>query len=178
MKILHYIGKAIQVLAIVMLALVLAGNLYLLAVNAWMGVPQPMTFGYSTAVVVSGSMEPALSVDDVIVIRAQKDYAPGDIITFYSDGMLVTHRIVDQEAGGYRTQGDANNAADADLVAPEDVVGKVVLRVPHLGTLLGLLRTPLGMTVLVAVLLLLLGVPLLMQRKPNAAMEKGDEHGA
>lgn len=44
----------------------------------------------------TGSMEPTLSVDDLLVIHQESDYTPGDIITFRSGSGLVTHRIVDE----------------------------------------------------------------------------------
>ena len=71
-----------------------------------------MLFGYGNAIIVSGSMEPAISVDDMIVFRKQREYSVGDIV-LYNDGFVnVTHRIVEINGDQVITKGDANNAAD------------------------------------------------------------------
>ena len=43
----------------------------------------PALFGYSCLSVLSGSMEPAVSAGDLIVIHRQTDYKNGDIITLH-----------------------------------------------------------------------------------------------
>ena len=53
-------------------------------------------FGIAILTVSSGSMEPELSVNDIIVIKSKKIYEIGDIVTYNVDNKyLVTHRIVD-----------------------------------------------------------------------------------
>ena len=105
---------------------------------------------YSAAAVVSGSMEPALSVGDLVVIHAEASYRPGDILTFQSQGQWVTHRLVKETKEGLWTQGDANPVPDPQPAAPEQVVGKVVTRVPGIGFVAGYLRTPSGRLALLA----------------------------
>jgi len=94
----------------------------------------PALFGYSCLSVLSGSMEPAVSAGDLIVIHRQTDYKNGDIITFSEDGFYTTHRIIASDAGGYRTKGDANNIQDAAPVRSEQVAGKVKWIIPKAGT--------------------------------------------
>lgn len=147
--ILGYVGKAFQWLITLLLALLLACNLYLIGMERIAGVENPTVFGYSVAVIVSGSMEPALSVDDLILNHVQDDYAEGDIITFRSGSSLTTHRIVGVEEDGYITQGEANNAVDGNRVAPDAVVGKVVAHIPGVGAAIWFLKSPLGMMLLV-----------------------------
>ena len=89
-------------------------------------------FGKSVLKVVTGSMEPSISVGDYIVVEKvntdtlKKD----DIISFYSEdpdiyGMLVTHRIVSVEADGtFITKGDANKTEDSVAVKPDKIVGR------------------------------------------------------
>ncbi len=145
------------------LAALLGCNLYFMAMRL-AGVAHPTLLGCSAAVVASGSMEPALAVGDLIVNRAQSEYAVGDIITFSSGSSLTTHRIVAQAPEGYATRGDANNAVDPEPAAPEAVVGRVVARIPRLGSALARLRTPLGLTLLVFVGLLMIELPLVARR--------------
>ena len=65
-----------------LLAVLLLGNLYLLAAEKLFGISNPTFFGFTTAIVNSGSMEPALKVDDLILIHAQDGYEQGDVITY------------------------------------------------------------------------------------------------
>lgn len=147
------------------LALLLVCNLYLILMERVMGVQHPTVWGYSAAVVASGSMQPALLVEDLIVNHAQDSYCEGDIITFRDGGSLTTHRIVEVTDEGYVTQGDANNTADPDLVPPDAVIGRVVGRIPGIGRAISLLRTPFGMLFLIFAGLLLIGLPFFFQRQ-------------
>lgn len=141
------------------LALLLAANVYVIAARAVTGEPQPTVFGFSAAVVVTGSMSPAIEPGDLVVCRRSTDYAVGDVITFHSGASLVTHRIVGSTPDSYITQGDANNVADADPVPNGAIVGRVVFTVPKLGIFIEKLRTPLGMTVLVLIGFALIELP-------------------
>jgi len=107
------------------------------------GIAKPLFGAY---VIISGSMEPNIHVYDVIVTNRIDDTSTlkkGDVITFYSNdkrfyGATVTHRIIeviDAEKGIFRTQGDANNVEDEALTLKENIVGKVVMRIPQLGRL-------------------------------------------
>lgn len=88
----------------------------------------PTVFGYSLHRVSSGSMEPELSVSDVIINREVKspdEIKIGDIITFQGDSKFdnnkVTHRVLvapyDNGKGStvLVTKGDANEADDGEI---------------------------------------------------------------
>ena len=155
-------SKPLRVLSAVItavLALLLAANVYVIAARAVTGEPQPTVLGFSAAVVVTGSMSPAIEPGDLVVCRRSADYAVGDVITFRSGASLVTHRIVGDTPSGFTTKGDANNVADADPVPRGAVIGKVVFTVPKLGIFIEKLRTPLGMTVLVLIGFALIELP-------------------
>ncbi len=154
---------AIKILRGVITALLL----FVIGINLWMLVQQtvfkkdpPEIFGYSQLVVTSGSMEPAFSAGDLIVIQQKEAYGLGDVVTFRdSSGALVTHRIVGSTEGRFITKGDANNVEDRDLLLPENIVGGLVTYLPALGRLMLFLRTPLGLCVLLVVGLLLIELP-------------------
>lgn len=116
-------------------------------------------FGYSLAIVTSGSMEPTVRIDDLIIIHDEESYDIGDIITFSNRGSSVTHRIIDQNENGFVTKGDANNAADLDTVDTEDISGKVVCVLPVIGKFIMFLRTPLGMMILMLIGIILIIYP-------------------
>ncbi len=136
----------------------------------------PGILGYSQLVVISGSMQPAIDPGDLLIIREQESYLPGDIVTFIDGQSLVTHRLLDIKDGFALTRGDANNTDDAP-VATENVLGRMVLRVPKLGQLVLFLRTNQGMLTLTALLILLIAVPLIIRggrKKPATNKEGGD----
>ena len=168
MKVLRKVGKVLQLGLTLVLAALLLCNLYVLVAQRLLGLAHPTIFGCSTAVVISGSMEPTIKVNDLILIRAAERYTVGEIITYDDGTRLVTHRIVAVTEEGFLTQGDANNAQDSQPVAPQQILGKVILTVPHMGALIGMLQTPLGLTCLVFAGFLLLELPLFVRKKKGA----------
>ncbi|MCM1284967.1 MAG: signal peptidase I [Bacteroides sp.] len=151
--------KMIRSVLIVLLAVILMCNLYLMAAKALTG-DQPSIFGYSSAVVMSGSMSGAFEVDDMVVIHEKNDYAVGDIVTYKTGTNLVTHRIKEiTQDGCYITQGDANNTTDKDPVSKDNVVGCVVTIIPKAGLIISALKSPWGMLCIVLAGGLLMCIP-------------------
>lgn len=95
--------------------------------------------------IISGSMLPTIQVYDVVVNQRIDDptkLQEGDIITFISQskinyGETITHRIikVTYEDGKYyyTTKGDYNLVPDESPVEYNNVIGKVILKIPQLG---------------------------------------------
>jgi signal peptidase len=139
-------------------AVALAGVLLVAAVVPFVVFAVPQVVGADHGyVILSGSMEPALSPGDVVIVAATTDVAAGDIITF-DDGNEVptTHRVVGTQDGQFVTKGDANEEADSRLVARESLVGKVVLTIPLVGHVILWANTPTGYIALVLAPLALL----------------------
>ena len=113
-KAFRIIKITVRTLVLVLVALLLAYNIYTLVMRYACGVGIPTVFGYGCAVVETGSMEPAIGAGDFIIVHAEEEYAVGDVITFYDStrGEYVTHRIILVTESGYTTKGDANNAQD------------------------------------------------------------------
>ena len=176
MRRIKLIGRIVSIALTVVLAVLLACNLYLIAARAITGDPQPTVFGYSSAVVVSGSMSGAIEVNDMVICHREESYAPGDVITFKSGSSVVTHRIVKETQDGFVTKGDANNTTDLEPVLPEQVIGRVVLVVPKVGQLIAALRTPLGMICLVLIGYILIAFPTLAA-SVRAKKTGGKNHG-
>lgn len=104
----------------------------------------PRVLGGAALTVLSGSMEPTLSVGDVVVSAPQATYATGDVITFQptpGDPTLITHRIVavgsSSQGLTYTTRGDANGTDDDPIVA-DQVMGKVRYSIPWIGNVTSL----------------------------------------
>lgn len=172
MKFTEIIKKTVNGIIVVMLTIVLVGNCSILFTKFVLHEPQPAFAGYSTAVVISGSMSGSIEVNDMIIIHEEDTYTPGDIITFESGSSLVTHRIIDKTEEGFITKGDANNSEDLHPVPFENVVGKVVFIIPQAGAAIQFLQTPLGMTILLGIALLMLYLP----RRQNDEYEGGSTH--
>lgn len=136
------------------LGLILAVSVWLILSKLWLKQEIPSVFGYAPVYVLSGSMEPTFSAGDMIIIHTQSQYAPGDVVTFYNDGELVTHRIIGESPAGFTVKGDANNIRDEEPVSRADVVGKLVFVFPYIGSATSFFRTPQGLIILAVLLLL------------------------
>lgn len=114
---------------------------------------------FGAYVIVSESMIPHINVYDAVVIaRAKEEQIHiDDIITFLSKeietaGTPITHRVIgivhdpndESKIIGYRTKGDHNNTADFALITPNEVIGKVFLRIPMIGYLQIIMTKPIG----------------------------------
>ena len=139
----HKAGAIAQKILIFFLAAVLMINLYLFVAQMVFGKQLPKLFGMAQVIVVSGSMEPAIQVGDLLLIREQDRYEGGDIITYRSGQSLITHRLIAVDGTNLVTQGDANNVADEPITLSQ-VEGKMLLRIPALGRAILFLRTPTG----------------------------------
>ena len=100
----------------------------------------PKIFGYQAYTVISGSMEPAISVGSLVYVKGieAKDVMSNDIIAFYGGrdtNAVITHRVVENraEAKEFITKGDANQTVDMNAVMYNHLIGKVEHIVPGLG---------------------------------------------
>ena len=173
MRSVRLVGRVIGISLTLILAVLLGCNLYKIAVRTVTGEQMPAVFGYSTAVVISGSMSGYVEVNDMVVVHRQKNYSVGDVITFERRDSIVTHRIVGETDEGFITKGDANNAVDEDVVSMDQVVGRVVLVIPKIGAIMEALRTPLGMMCLVLMGFLLIEIPVVWEHFQARTQEGG-----
>ena len=104
--------------------------------------------------VYTGSMEPAIPVGGIVVIKPvdPETLRIGDVICFrLSEPTSITHRIINITEEGFITKGDANEDPDTWIVKKENVVGKVIATIPYLGYLGHFVRTPIGFTLLIII---------------------------
>lgn len=138
-KILKWLSTLILVI-LVMIGIVLIGIFISGKVAQSKGKTPPI----SLYTIISPSMTPNIKVYDVVVVKTTDTSAlqVGDVISFYSnnvyfDGKPITHRIVKkyntEEGISYRTKGDANAVVDNDYVYEQNIVGKVIFKIPALG---------------------------------------------
>lgn len=131
-------------------AIVAAGLAYALAAH----------LGYRMLPVLSGSMEPALPVGTLAVVKPipAAEAQEGDVVTFRNPqgDFLTTHRIVAKRREGadlaFRTQGDAVGEPDPWTLRTRDgrgTFGRVEADVPFAGFVLVHLQRPVTAVVLV-----------------------------
>ncbi len=121
--------------------------------------------GFTPLTVQSESMAPTFDEGDLIVIQAcdASTLEAGDIVTFHTiidnQYALNTHRIDSVvEANGarsYTTKGDNNEIVDAHVISDADIVGKYVLRIPYLGSVMNFLSSSTGFLVVIVIPMLL-----------------------
>ena len=124
-----------------------------------------MPFGVGVSVVLSGSMEPDLNVNDLVFLREAESYQPGEIVVYQDGRTLVIHRLLAIDGETAVTKGDANNRAD-DPIPVSAIKGKLVAAIPWLGVPVRFLKSPAGF-----VLVLLIAVYLFIRsgRKERAS---------
>jgi signal peptidase I len=90
--------------------------------------------------IASGSMQPEYSVGDMVIVSGKTDgINVGDVIQFSRDSHTVIHRVtaIEEKDGAvcYTTKGDANNTEDSWKVSEEEIIGRVVTKIPYAGRL-------------------------------------------
>jgi signal peptidase I len=138
--------------------------------------------GYRAEPVLSGSMEPTMSVGSLAIVKQidAADAERGDVVMFETPGQkgaLTTHRIsgIEHEGGSqiaYRTRGDANETDDPWQLAPRGSMGKLVVDVPYAGYAAKWLEKPnirTGIVIIGALLALLIILRRIWREEPVEA---------
>ena len=137
-------------------------------------------FGYKFYIVLSNSMKKTdqnadmdvhFNARDIVIVKEVKDrtkFKEGDIISFISTnnddswGKAVTHMVrrpeFDEEGKllGYRTFGTATGSDDEVIVAPSDVLGEYVGKIPAAGKFFNFMKTTPGYIVCILIPFMLL----------------------
>ena len=146
-------GKSLPALLCNVLGILLILGVILLMLPSFF----PRALGIQVFNVLSGSMEPTIPVGSMIFVKPMdaEKIDSGDVIAFYSNGVVVTHRVMEnrQLENRFVTKGDANDLEDRQKVQYSELLGKVVLHIPMLGDVTAHLTTPLGKVYLFALLL-------------------------
>lgn len=130
--------------------------------------------GYQVYTVISGSMEPAYGVGDLLYVKKVdvNTIEVGDPITFVlnEDLVVATHRVVrvDTENQRFYTKGDANDIEDQNPVHFNNVIGVPQFSIPKLGYVSDFVQNPPGMYITIGVaivLILLVFVPDMIGKK-------------
>lgn len=156
----------IRIIVLTLIGSFIGLQMYLINAETLVGDAMPMPFGIGVSVVLSGSMEPELSVDDIIIVKKQNDFKVNDVVVFQQHGSLVVHRIIEINDGMVTTQGDANNTSD-EPIKLEDIKGIVIGSVPRVGGIVSFIKSPFGIVLIIAVAVFLMEFSFKSEKKKD-----------
>jgi signal peptidase len=96
-------------------------------------------------IVLTGSMEPAISTGDIIITTpiTRKEPNIGDVVAYQAKRFngenvaVFSHRIISGDIqSGFVVKGDANKSPDSQKPAAPDILGVVIFVIPFLGNIL------------------------------------------
>lgn len=165
-------------------AALLGVSVYLTNAQYVAGNAMPMPFGYGISVVVSGSMEPTIHMNDVVIVKQTDRLEQGDIIVYQSGSYAVIHRLVSIRENGVKlartdaaiaygvnpefieltTKGDANNAPDEPITL-QDVKGRYIGRLRGFGWFINFIRSPAGLVGMILLILLTMRITSAAEKK-------------
>jgi len=136
-------------------------------------------FGFKPYIVVTDSMEPELSVNDVVVVKRfdVDELEVGDIITFHADvnydgdNEIVTHYIHAINENGdditLRTrpyyENEADYSPDPWVLDANDVLGLYSFSIPWIGTIGQFIKSPFGIAAIVVNIGVIVGIVILLK---------------
>ena len=149
------VKSIVRITALIILSALIGLSIYSTNVARLNGDALPMPLGFGMTVVLSGSMEPELSVGDLLIVVKDNNYSEGEVIVFQTSRTAVVHRIVSIDGDSIITQGDANNVVD-DPISFSNIKGKVLFSIPFVGNIINVIKTPIGTVILLGLALWLL----------------------
>ncbi len=167
-----FIKKVLEIIAIILIYNIILTNI------SSENKDESNLFGYKSYIIKTNSMEPTISVNDVVVTKKVKEekIEEEDTITFKHKGKTITHRITQiEEIDGirkYTTKGDNNNMEDTFKISYEDIEGKLVLIIPYLGVLIELLENKIIFLIILLIILISILFVIQKQEKKEIRREK------
>jgi len=167
----------------------------------WYGSQLVLNTQYPALAVASGSMckpyrmncdgwshpfSQTLHIGDLIIVQGVgpeeiegAPYPDGDIIVFHqpsAGGELIVHRAIEKEIRDdgeiyFTTKGDGNAGPDSVPVPGDQVVGKVILRIPWIGHIALFLHNSSGIFIIIILIVILVIVEFVI---PMFSSEKGE----
>lgn len=137
--------KILKTVVYCLSAVVLCAVLYAVVFTAVVKIKDPqgvsMPFGFGASFVLTGSMEPEISTDDLVFVKKPGKLQVGDVVLYNTGGSNVLHRITKIDGDMITTQGDANNTEDKPF--PQSaVLGVYVGRIPSGGKIIRFVTNP------------------------------------
>ena len=154
------IKKTINIIEYVILFTVIFVNIILVFESVHNPSKTPSIFGKKAFVIISGSMIPEIQIGDVVIVKDTETVNINDVIAFRKDSSVIVHRLVNKmNVKGtimYQTKGDNNNIADSELVAPKDVEGVMIGKIPFIGKIIMWIYNNLSVFIVIVILLIVM----------------------
>lgn len=138
-------NKILKIAVNAILIVLICAVLYAVTFTAVVKIKDPqgvaMPFGFGASFVLSGSMEPEISTDDLVFVKRADELHVGDVVLYNTGGSNVLHRITKIDGDIITTQGDANNTEDKPISASV-VLGVYIGKVPSGGKIIRFVTNP------------------------------------
>ena len=138
-----------RIVIIVIIGVVLGSVVYTINAKRLLHDEFPMPLGFGVSVVLTGSMEPTLKVNELVFVVKADEYKEGDIVVYQKDNELIIHRIMLINGDQVVTQGDNNPVAD-DPVPMGSIKGKMKFSIPFIGLIVRGIRSVPGVLLILA----------------------------
>ena len=102
-------------------------------------------FGIRVAIVLTGSMEPELQIDDFVVVKKPDEIKENDIVSYReTNGKEVIHRII-------RIDEDEINTED-NPITKDQITGIYIGKVKYLGKIIKFINRPIIFSIIITIL--------------------------
>ena len=145
-------AKTLKIIVGIVL-IVIIYNIILIGISMVDGIDNLSIFGYQAYIITSDSMKPEINNGDVIIVRkiGQEEIKENDVIVYSEEAQNITHRVIEiTEKDGhkeYKTKGDNNQVEDSKFVLYENIKGKVMFKIPFLGTIILFMKNQIMRTI-------------------------------
>lgn len=174
---LEYINKIFQVFINILVFIITAlifFSLYNFISLKVLNKEYSSVLGVSMFEIVSGSMEPTLNVQDLIIVKKTSHIKKNDIITYIDDKDFITHRVIKIEGTTITTKGDSNNSSDV-RIDKSKVIGKVIFRIPKGGIIREVFTTPkVVISIVITIILISLSISYVPKDKRKKVISLDD----
>ena len=126
-----FLSLILNILLIIVTIIIIIGGYYIYQIKITKN-DYANLFGYTFFEVATGSMEPTMSIGDVVVVKITKEIEQNDIIVYKDGESIITHRLIEKDNEKLIAKGDANNSEDKPI-EESMVLGKVVKIIPKIG---------------------------------------------
>ena len=138
-------NKILKIAVNAILIVLICAVLYAVTFTAVVKIKDPqgvaMPFGFGASFVLSGSMEPEISTDDLVFVKKPGKLQVGDVVLYNTGGSNVLHRITKIDGDIITTQGDANNTEDKPF-SKSAVLGVYIGKIPSGGKIIRFVTNP------------------------------------
>lgn len=117
-------------------------------------------FGIKTAIVLTGSMEPTLEINDFVIMKRPKEIKVNDIIAYKDNDNKyeILHRVIKINNEEITTKGDANNTLDKPINSSQ-VTGVYIFKIKYIGKIISFISRPIVFSIIITLLVISMFIP-------------------